>query len=75
MTAPMLALTDHDGPAHAVPPGEMVALCGTTVAGASETAFPGGARHVCRECARASAIAASTVPLRAMGGRKRPGGM
>jgi hypothetical protein len=75
MTAPMLALTDHDGPAHAVHPGETTALCGAAVAGASETTFPGGLRHVCQECSRATAVAASSVPLRAIRGHKRPGGM
>jgi hypothetical protein len=61
--------------AHAVPEGSHEALCGTPVTTTTARAFPGGASAVCRDCSRASAVASSTVPLRASGARKRPGGM
>ena len=69
-----LALTGPDEPAHATHDGT-IALCGAPVHGITERTYPDGANRVCRLCSRAVAAAGSSVPLRLLGGRKRPGGM
>jgi hypothetical protein len=71
---PLLAQASPDSTAHAVPPGAAQALCGAAAEGVTDRPFPGGARHVCRDCTRAAAIAASSVPLSRFG-QKRAGGM
>jgi hypothetical protein len=75
MTSARLLLALVGTTAHAVREGTTVALCGSSITTVPIVPFPGGASSVCRACSREAVAGASTVPLRGLGGRKRPGGM
>ena len=74
MTRLLVGHVAGNGVAHAVQEGSDTALCGLEVT-ATEVDFPGGASSVCRDCQRARAQVGSSVPVRGLGERKRPGGM